>query len=281
MAASAEQAGAVRPGVLLRARVLGGFELVVHERSLIARDWTRTSAARLVKLLLVTPGHRLSREAAGEILWPGRAPRQSRANVRKAIHFARRTLGPDPVLEADRGWIQLDPAVIDLDIDRLEAAFQLVSERTVDGRIDSDLDRAAADVLRLGAMDLLPDDPYEDWLAAPRERLRAGWQRTALDAARTAQALGRVDEAHALLDTMLGRDPADEAAHRVAIELYAAEGRRAQAREQIARCRAALRDIDATPSPATRALFAQIGRGEARGEDRGNGNDRGTATGDR
>ena len=246
------------PRSTVRARVLGGFDVVAFGRALTRADWRRTSARRLMKLLLVTPGHRVSREVAAEALWPGSRPDHSRTNLRKALHFVRLALGPDGPIVATNGSIALDPARIDVDLDWLEAAMAIVAEHAIEHRagVGAALDRATTEILRLGGLDLLPDDPYEDWLVAPRERIRASWERIALHAAEVTYRAGRPADAHALVDRMLERDPADEAAHRLAIELYAAEGRHQAVREQIARCAAALREIDAEPSAETIAVFA-------------------------
>ena len=146
-----------------------------------------------------------------------------------------------------------------LDLDRLEAAADAVTEQATsspESRSQA-LGPAAVDVLRLGTLEVLPDDPYEDWLAGPRERIRARWAHIALEAARLAHRLGRREEAHDVVDRLLARDPADEAAHRLAIELYATEGRHDLMWRQFERCRAALREIDADPSAETRAIFAR------------------------
>ena len=79
-------------GARLRARLLGGFELSVDGHAVPASAFERPSGLRLLKLLLATPGHRLRREEAAELLWPDADPDRSSANLRKAIHFARRAL---------------------------------------------------------------------------------------------------------------------------------------------------------------------------------------------
>ena len=44
----------------------------------------------MVKLLALAPGHRLHREQLMESLWPDLDPDAAGANLRKALHFARR-----------------------------------------------------------------------------------------------------------------------------------------------------------------------------------------------
>ena len=245
------------PFSAIRAVVLGGFEVTVAGRAVTRAAWQRMSAERLVKLLLVTPGHRVAREAVAETLWPDAPPQTSRANLRKAIFFARNALGD--ALAVDARSVGFDPGRLDLDLDRLREAFETLSHTAGDrsgAGWSGDLDTATEIALELGSRDLLPDDPYEDWLVGPRDRLRSRWQTVALEAARAAQRSGRSAEAHELVDRLLDLDPTDEAAHRLAIELYASEGRHHAARRQLELCRAALREhLDADPSPETEAAL--------------------------
>ena len=271
-----------RPPV--EARVLGGFDVTALGRRLTRADWQRVSAERLVKLLLVAPGRRVAREVAAEMLWPDAEPEMSRANLRKALHFANQALRDTGALATADGWIALDSSRLDVDLDRLTAALDaLVSldppaGRTHGGPIrratpgqdesgagDADLDGALAVALDLGARELLPDDAFEDWLVAPRERLRSTWQRVALRAARRAQTERRTDAALEIVGQVLERDPTDEAAHRLAIELYAAEGRHHAARRQFEQCRRALRDgLDTDPAPETVQAFQTAERAAER-----------------
>ncbi len=251
---------------LIEARVLGTFEVVAAGRRLGHADWQRVSAERIVKLLLVTPGHSLSRERAATLLWPDADPESSRASLRKAWHFAGRAVGPGQALTAMDGRIGLVGDQLDLDLDRLRAAFDLLAgpspaaSRRLEDPCDSAraaaIEHAVEVILELGHRELLPDDPYEDWVAVPREYLRSRWQGVAIIVARQAQAFGRVAEARAIADQLLDDDPADEAAHRLIIELLAAEGRHHAARRQFELCRRALHDaVDAEPSPETIDTF--------------------------
>jgi DNA-binding SARP family transcriptional activator/Tfp pilus assembly protein PilF len=249
----------------LQVRVLGGFEVVACGRRLTRADWQRVSAERFVKLLLVTPGHRLSREIAAETLWPGAEPEASRANLRKALHFANHALrGTDTLIAVD-GTVALDPERLGLDLDHLQAAFDLLAANTADDALDGALET----VLQLGSRDLLPDDAFEDWLVAPRERLRSRWERIAMRAARRARETGRTGDALEVTGQLLERDPTDEAAHRLAIELYAADGRHHAARRQFELCRQALRDgLDADPSDETVDAFRAAEQAAARTQGR-------------
>ncbi len=272
LASSIERSPRTSPAIV--ARVLGGFEVIADGHRISHADFQRSAAERLVKLLLVTPGHTLARESAAETLWPGADPDASRANLRKALHFAHRALGGSPSLVASGPMVAIDGRELDLDLDRVHTAFARLVGPDRDHRLRAGLpgdqssaqaDDGEADavevVLELGARDLLPDDPYEDWLVAPREDLRSRWQRVALRAAARARDLGRLAQAHDLAAQLLDRDPTDEAAHRLEIELYAREGRHHAARRQFEACRRALRrSLDVEPSDLTVQVYREAER---------------------
>ncbi len=82
----------------LRIWLLGGFRISVGFRSVREDEWRLRKAGSLVKLLALSPGHRLHREQAMEALWPDLGPKAAANNLRVALHAARRILDPDPVI---------------------------------------------------------------------------------------------------------------------------------------------------------------------------------------
>jgi DNA-binding SARP family transcriptional activator/tetratricopeptide (TPR) repeat protein len=227
----------------MRARVLGGLDLELDGQRIRADAFERPSGPRVLKLLLATPGHRIRREEAAELLWPDAAPARSGANLRKAIHYARRGLaasdpGAEAVLGTDGAALWLEPSrIASIDVDNLIAAIATIE--TADGDSVERVGKAADVLAQLGGLELLPEDPYEDWLAPIRERLR---QRS-LEALLAASALlRRVDRrrAFALVGQALVLEPADERAHRTAIELHLEAGELHAARRQLQACRRAV-----------------------------------------
>ncbi|MER7176668.1 hypothetical protein, partial [Streptomyces mesophilus] len=55
---------------VLRLHLMGGFRAIREEGPAAPERWPRPSAQALVKLLAVTPGHRLHREQAMALCWP-------------------------------------------------------------------------------------------------------------------------------------------------------------------------------------------------------------------
>src|SRR5438093_9820697 len=82
-------------------RLLGGFEVEIDGRPVPASAWRRRRAAEVVKVLALAPRHRLHREEIADALWPDLPPQAGAANLRKALHFARRALGGDEAIGAE------------------------------------------------------------------------------------------------------------------------------------------------------------------------------------
>jgi len=191
--------------------VLGGFRVAVDGVPTAARGWSRRSAAALVKILALAPGHRLHREQVMDLLWPDESPDRSTPRLHKAAHFARRAAGRHDavVLRDDVVWLFPD-ADVSVDAIRFEQLARVaVAEDDAD---------AAWDALAWYRGDLLPGDRYEDWATDRRERL----QLRRLDVLRVAGEWRELAEL----------DPTDEDAHVELMRRHLAAGDGAAARRQ-------------------------------------------------
>ncbi len=246
----------------VRARLLGSFELTVDGRPVPRTAFERPSGLRLLKLLLATPDHRLRRESAAELLWPEADPERSGANLRKAVHFARRAVagaddGPGQEFVAGDGeWLSLGRAELDIDVDHLGWALGLV-ERAPSARDgESTLRQALEALTRLGGEELLPEDPYEEWLIPLRERLRQRTSAGLVAGARLGRELADHGLAFALVERALVMDGADEGAHEVAIALHLDADHLHAARRQLQACALAMAEAyGVEPSPRLGAMI--------------------------
>jgi DNA-binding SARP family transcriptional activator len=219
-------------------RLLGGFEVEVDGRAVPASAWRHRRAAELVKVLALASRHRLHREELTYAMWPDLPAPAGSANLRKALHFARRALGSDDAIEAEGGVVELWPGG-DLRVDA--ESFESKVGEALRGADPVEVARAAD----LYTGELLPEDLYADWAQGPRERLR----RLRVKALRAAGQWERV----------LQMDPVDEEAHRALMQRYLDEGDRTAAMRQFERLREVLRDeLGVGPDPRSVELYEQV-----------------------
>jgi DNA-binding SARP family transcriptional activator len=219
----------------LRVNALGQFEVALDGHSVAAAAWRRARSAALVKLLALARGHRLHREQAIDALWPELSPEAGSANLRKAVHFARRTLGARDLIMFDGSSVALAPGhdlVVDAEL------FEAEAKAALQGRDQAALARVA-DLYR---GDLLPDDRYAEWADGPREHLR--------------QLYARVLRAGRLFDRLIEFDPADEEAQRAVMQVALDAGNRGEVIRRFQRVRERLRvDLGVGPAASTIAIY--------------------------
>ena len=224
-------------GLALRVSIhlLGGFNVSVDDRKIAAADWRRDRAAALVKLLAVSPSHRTHREQAMAAFWPELDLDAAGANLRKAIHFARRALGVHDLIEVTADIVALAPhAELEIDAERFEAAAKAVLQN----RDPASCERAAD----LYGGPLLPDDRYVDWLEAPRQQLQ--------------QRYADLLRAGALWQRLIALDPTDEQAQCALMQAALDAGNRGEAVRQFKQLRESLHaELGVGPSAATIALY--------------------------
>jgi DNA-binding SARP family transcriptional activator len=103
---------------------------------------------------------------------------------------------------------------------------------------------------------LLPDLPYADWAAEPRERLRAR-QLALLDLlAAAAEQAGDADEALRFLEQAIEVDRFDESRYLQAARLQLVQGRRGRALKTLRDAAGAVRQLGLEPSAEHRRLVA-------------------------
>jgi predicted ATPase/DNA-binding SARP family transcriptional activator len=217
--------------------LLGGFSVVVDGRPVAAQAWTRSSAATLVKLLALRPGRRLPREQVMDLLWPDLLLDQAAPRLHKAAHYARMTLGIPTAVVLSGDAVALLPderVVVDVEVFDEAASAQLPGGDA----------SAAEKAIELYAGDLLPEDLYEPWAGAERERLRTRY-------------LGLLRATGRWAD-LLTAEPLDEEAHLRVVHQYVEDGNRGQALRHLDSMAQLWRDeLGAEPGAAAQALRAQ------------------------
>ena len=227
-------------------RVLGPLRVVLDRREVAAGDWPTRRAQELVALLALAPGHRLARDRVLEELWPHLDGHAAAANLRKAAHHARKTLGTAAAVVLRAGTVELfaDRRVrTDLEL------FLAAAEEALSAGDPA----ACARVVATCHDELLPDAPYESWTQEPRRRVQAR--------------LAELVRASGDVERLLEVEPTDEAACRAVMSAAIEAGRRHAAIRAYERLRLALaRELGAAPGAQTRALYARCTSGVRLGE---------------
>lgn len=225
-------------GSRLALRLLGDFSAEIDGTPVPRSAWRQGRAAALVKLLALAPRRRLTRDEIIEALWPEASPDAGGANVRKAVHFARRALGGDQAIGVEGGAIDLWPhGDVVSDVDRFEDAA-----RRALASGDGD---ALASAAELYGGELLPQDRSDAWADPPRASLLALYK--------------RVLRGGRLWERLLELDPTDEEAHREVMRSHLESGNRQAAIRQFERLREVLREeLGVGPDPETVALYERV-----------------------
>jgi DNA-binding SARP family transcriptional activator len=214
-------------------RLMGAFQVWVDDR--VVETWPHRRAAELVKLLALADRRRLHREQVMDALWPELEPDAAAANLRKAVHFARRALGAEEAIGTAAEWIELAPAAnVSVDVEIFEQAARAA--------LGSNDEVASAQASELWPGDLLAEDRYASWAEERREGVRL----LAL----------QVLKAASLWERVLEIDPVDEEAHRALMQEALDAGDRRGAIRQFERLRERLRtDLGMGPDKGSVALY--------------------------
>lgn len=239
---------------LLRLQLFGGFRVIRDSGPALADKWPRPSARALVKLLAVSPGHRLHREQAIETCWPDADAQAALGSLRVALHAARHTIEPELAPRSSSSYLHgegtlllLDPRTVVIDAD--------VAEGLAESALSGGSAAALAAALAAFTGELLPEDRYAPWTAARREELSALRDRVRLALAEARLTEGETEAATEVALRALAAAPAEERAHRVLIDAYLRQGLRRQAVRQYHLCREALdAELGVRPGPATERL---------------------------
>lgn len=240
----------------VRIRLLGRFEVSVGSRVIREDAWRLRKAANLVKLLALSPDHRLHREQAAELLWPGQDSKAASNSLYHTLHVARKVLdlGSDAAssLRLRDEWLTLCPGEgLWVDV----RAFEEAARAAIRGA-EPEAYRAALD---LCAGDLLPGNRYEDWAEERREALRMTRLSLLVEMAALREQRGEIGAAIEALREATAEDPTHQEACVGLMRLYAATGRRSRALEEYGRLRQAL---GTEPDARTRRASEEVLAGD-------------------
>jgi DNA-binding SARP family transcriptional activator len=207
-----------------------------------------------------------AREVLMEVFWPEKSPKASRNSLNVAIHGLRRVLRKAkdvPVIVYSGGTYRLHPDVhLWLDVEE----FDKLVER---GRLHEDVgetDQATAAyefATGLYHGEFLADDPYDDWAALIRERLRLAHLDTLGRLSNLHFNAGRYAASANLCQRIIEQDPCREDAYRRLMRCYSRQGQPHLALIQYRACVRTLEsELGVEPDLATVKLHDQIRRHE-------------------
>jgi predicted ATPase/DNA-binding SARP family transcriptional activator/DNA-binding CsgD family transcriptional regulator len=246
----------------MRVWLLGGFRVSVGSRLVGGESWRLRKAASLVKLLALSPGHRLHRERVMNLLWPELDARAATNNLHHVLHHARRTLEPTNAPAGASRHLLLRgeqlalcseaPLWVDVEV------FQEAS--AVARRVREPAAYLAA--IDLYAGELLPEDRYERWAQQRREELRGTYLDLLVDLAALHEERAEYEPAIEALRTVIAQEPPQEEAHAGLMRLYALAGRPREALRQYGRLEEVLSgSFGRGPHDAIRRLRNEIEAG--------------------
>lgn len=240
--------------------LLGPMSVVIDD--VPVEEWSSTRTRSLFGYLLTHRQPWPAREVLMEVFWPEKPPKASRNSLNVAIHGLRSVLREAkdvPVIIYSGGTYRIHPDVqLWLDVEEFD---KLVEQ----GRLHEDVgeaDQAAAAydfATGLYRGEFLADDPYDDWAALSRERLRLAYLDT----------LGRLSNLHfnawryaasaTLCQRIIEQDPCREDAYRRLMRCYSRQGQPHLALIQYRACVRTLEsELGIEPDVATVRLHDQI-----------------------
>lgn len=221
------------------------------------------SGQTILRYLMAQTGYRANMDVLMEVLWPDDEPDVARRKLQIAVYALRRSLnshyscgpGGGYILFKDRVY-QLNPAVsLRSDVDDFLALYKAGRQAAHREEAATYFERAC----RLHTGPFLAEDLYADWSINRREQLSQVYLAMCSTLADHYLQVGRFEDAAKWASTILNENRCDEAAHRLLIRIYTAQGRRSEALRQYQRCeRVLLEDLGVRPMPETVHVFQSI-----------------------
>ena len=244
--------------------LLGPMSVVIDD--VAVDEWSSARIRSLFGYLLTHRKPWPAREVLMDVFWPESSAKASRNSLNVAIHGLRRVLKEAkdvPVIVYSGGTYRLHPDVhLWLDVEE----FDRLVER---GRLHEDVgetDQATAAyefATGLYRGEFLADDPYDDWPALIRERLRLAYLDTLGRLGNLHFDAGRYAASANLCQRIIEQDPCREDAYRRLMRCYSRQGQPHLALIQYRACVRMLEsELGVEPDLVTVTLHDQIRRRE-------------------
>jgi predicted ATPase/DNA-binding SARP family transcriptional activator len=250
---------------------LGTFQATLDGEPIAGFESAKVRA--LLAYLIVESGAPQRRETLAGLLWPERAERAARNNLRHALSVLRTAIGDRNAAHTERGtppFLLITRETIQfnrtgdvwLDVEAFRTLVEVRSESHTPCR---HLEEAVA-IYRgsfLEGFSVKGSPAFEEWSLLVRDRLQRQASMALLRLVRVYEARGEVARACRYARRQIELEPWHEEAHRRLMRLLALNGQRSAALVQYEACCRALRDeLDVEPGVETVRLYERIRDGE-------------------
>jgi len=239
------------PRIIIRA--LGRMQVRINGKLVRTADW-QVQSARDLFFLILSFQDGLNKEEIGNIFWPDSTPAELKLRFKNTVYRLRRAIGRETISFDDELYCFNRDLDYEYDVETFLHEINLVQQSaSPDQRIRHY--QAAIRNYRGGFM----PEVEETWVISERERL----QRTFFDTIINLIELHLVARHYAQVleycQRALEEDACLEAAHRYAMQAYAALGNRAAVQRQYELCCRSLREeMDIAPSAQTENLYKEM-----------------------
>jgi DNA-binding SARP family transcriptional activator len=240
------------PPAPLRILALGKFEVWRGARLIEKRALRTRRADELLGLLLVSPGHSLSRDQIVEALWPEQEPAAVQMRFHHATSTLRRALEPDLPDKFPSRYLDIETGQVTLHLPPGSSIdFEIFEQRVRQGLWQ--------EAVALYHGDLFPHALYADWAVAPRESLSQLYLRALLEMAQAQWAANHPQKVLNACRRILAREPWQEQAALLGMRACLALNDRAGALRLYRKLASALEhDLNAEPQEELQALYRSL-----------------------
>lgn len=246
---------------LLSVYLLGAFRVYLND--LLIEKWSGVKSRLVFKYLVLNKGQPVHQEVLMEHLWPQADPDSARRSLYQAVYLLRQALqtavSDTPLILTEDSAYQLHPDVaVWVDKDAFSAALLAGRKLEEQGAMALAVRQyEAAENLYEG--DLLPEDPYEEWLLVAREDLKLAYLDILDRLSRQYMQEQRFGLCVSYCRKILQHDNCREDIHRRLMRVYVQQGQRHLAVQQFHRCEQTLRqELAIDPMPATREIYQEL-----------------------
>jgi DNA-binding SARP family transcriptional activator len=245
-------------------QAFGGLSVVVDEVTIPAQSWP-TASRRLLELLLSLPGHQVTAQEAGRLLWPAHLSRAGINSFNVALHGLRRMLEPGLTAGAESRYVVRMGPVYRLRLDDVACDVEDFSRlaRQVPRPLPDEAARHLEAAIELYRGDFLATS-VDEFVLERRARLRSvmldtlerlgEWQAATGRSARALHAFGRILELAPQREHVWAR----------VLELHLAAGDEYRALAALHQCEQSLDAAGIEPSDFLQDLRRRIRQGGAR-----------------